>query len=239
METGHRCSSSSSLPVIHDPPVFLLRPQLYPPQPQFLSPDVLMPSVAGEPHRPPGTSRSVQQLLAMCDRSETSEGVKYTGRTLNYRSLPHHSKTAASCGSWSETNQHTGARFLTTPGCKPQLTHTATLPERHQDLQVPHAQSWGDLFHSPSHFPIVDPVSPASSSLHVPLRSAWNSGPVSGFRAPGPRRVDMPPDDDWRQNSYALQSGHRRTGREEFLFVVADSPGREQIRARALQHSRW
>ncbi|XP_020928211.1 inactive ubiquitin carboxyl-terminal hydrolase 54 isoform X8 [Sus scrofa] len=239
LETGHRCSSSSSLPVIHDPPVFLLRPQLYPPQPQFLSPDVLMPSVAGEPHRPPGTSRSVQQLLAMCDRSETSEGVKYTGRTLNYRSLPHHSKTAASCGSWSETNQHTGARFLTTPGCKPQLTHTATLPERHQDLQVPHAQSWGDLFHSPSHFPIVDPVSPASSSLHVPLRSAWNSGPVSGFRAPGPRRVDMPPDDDWRQNSYALQSGHRRTGREEFLFVVADSPGREQIRARALQHSRW
>ncbi|XP_028337553.2 ubiquitin carboxyl-terminal hydrolase 54 isoform X3 [Physeter macrocephalus] len=239
LETGHRCSSSSSLPVIHDPPVFLLGPQLYPSQPQFLSPDVLMPSVAGEPHRPPGTSRSVQQFLAMCDRGETCEAVKHTGRTLNYRSLPHRSRTDASQGAWSETNQHIGARFLTTPGCKPQLTHTATLPERHQGLQVPHAQSWEDLFHSPSHPPIVYPASLPSSSLRVPLRSAWNSGPVPGFRAPGPRRVDMPPDDDWRQSSYTLQSGHRRTGREEFLFVLADAPGREQIRARALQHSRW
>ncbi|XP_022446586.1 inactive ubiquitin carboxyl-terminal hydrolase 54 isoform X2 [Delphinapterus leucas] len=239
LETGHRCSSSSSLPVIHDPPVFLLGPQLYPSQPQFLSPDVLMPSVAGEPHRPPGTSRSVQQFLAMCDRGETSEAVKHTGRTLNYRSLPHRTRTDASWGAWSETNQHIGARFLTTPGCKPQLTHTATLPERHQGLQVPHAQSWEDLFHSPSHPPIVYPVSLPSSSLRVPLRSAWNSGPVPGFRAPGPRRVDMPPDDDWRQSSYTLQSGHRRTGREEFLFVLADAPGREQIRARAMQHSRW
>ncbi|XP_059890771.1 ubiquitin carboxyl-terminal hydrolase 54 isoform X1 [Delphinus delphis] len=219
LETGHRCSSSSSLPVIHDPPVFLLGPQLYPSQPQFLSPDVLMPSVAGEPHRPPGTSRSVQQFLAMCDRGETSEAVKHTGRTLNYRSLPHRTRTDASWGAWSETNQHIGARFLTTPGCKPQLTHTATLPERHQGLQVPHAQSWEDLFHSPSHLPIVYPVSLPSSSLRVPLRSAWNSGPVPGFRAPGPRRVDMPPDDDWRQSSYTLQSGHRRTGREEFLFL--------------------
>ncbi|XP_027449305.1 inactive ubiquitin carboxyl-terminal hydrolase 54 isoform X2 [Zalophus californianus] len=239
LETGHRCSSSSSLPVIHDPPVFLLGPQLYPPQPQFLSPDALMPSMAGEPHRTPGTSRSVQQFLAMCDRSETCQGIKYTGRTLNYQSLPHHSRTDASWGPWSETSQHTGARFLSIPGCKPQPTHTATLPERRQGLQVPHAQSWGDLFHSSSHPPIVYPVSPPSSSLHVPLRSAWNLGPVPGSRGSGPRRVDMPPDDDWRQTRYVPQSGHRRTGREEFLFVLADAPGREQIRARALQHNRW
>ncbi|XP_044896103.1 inactive ubiquitin carboxyl-terminal hydrolase 54 isoform X7 [Felis catus] len=234
LETGHRCSSSSSLPVIHDPPVFLLGPQLYPPQPQFLSPDVLMPSMTGEPHRPPGTSRSVQQFLAMCDRGETCQGVKHTGRTLNYQSLPHPSRIDASWGPWSETSQHIGARFLSTPGCTPQLTHTATLPERRQGLQVPHAQSWGDLFHSSSH-----PVSPPSSNLHEPLRSAWNLGPTPGSRAPGPRRVDMPPDDDWRQSSYAPQSGHRRTGGEEFLFVLADAPGREQIRARALQHNRW
>ncbi|XP_025773944.1 inactive ubiquitin carboxyl-terminal hydrolase 54 isoform X3 [Puma concolor] len=239
LETGHRCSSSSSLPVIHDPPVFLLGPQLYPPQPQFLSPDVLMPSMTGEPHRPPGTSRSVQQFLAMCDRGETCQGVKHTGRTLNYQSLPHPSRIDASWGPWSETNQHVGARFLSTPGCTPQLTHTATLPERRQGLQIPHAQSWGDLFHSSSHPPNVHPVSPPSNNLHEPLRSAWNLGPTPGSRAPGPRRVDMPPDDDWRQSSYAPQSGHRRTGGEEFLFVLADAPGREQIRARALQHNRW
>lgn len=187
----------------------------------------------------PGTSRSVQQFLAMCDRGETCQGVKYTGRTLNYQSLPHRSRTDASWAPWSETNQHIGARFLSTPVCKPQPTHTATLPERNHGLQVPHAQSWGDLFHSSSYPPVVYPVSPPSSSLHVPLKSAWNLGPVPGSRAPGPRRVDMPPDDDWRQTSYAPQSGHRRIGGEEFLFVLADAPGREQIRARALQHNRW
>ncbi|XP_063565792.1 ubiquitin carboxyl-terminal hydrolase 54 isoform X13 [Gorilla gorilla gorilla] len=239
LETGHRCSSSSSLPVIHDPSVFLLGPQLYLPQPQFLSPDVLMPTVAGEPHRLPGTSRSVQQFLAMCDRGETSQGAKYTGRTLNYQSLPHRSRTDNSWAPWSETNQHIGTRFLTTPGCNPQLTYTATLPERSKGLQVPHAQSWSDLFHSPSHHPIVHPVYPPSSSLHVPLRSAWNSDPVPGSRTPGPRRVDMPPDDDWRQSSYASHSGHRRTVGEGFLFVLSDAPRREQIRARVLQHSQW
>ncbi|XP_005325968.2 ubiquitin carboxyl-terminal hydrolase 54 isoform X11 [Ictidomys tridecemlineatus] len=227
LETGHRCSSSSSLPIIHDPSVFLFDPQLYPPQPQFLSPDVLMPSMAGEPYRPPGNSRSVQQFLAMCDRSETSQGVRYSGRTLNYRSLPHRSRTDASWGPWSETNQQVGARFLTTPGCKPQLTHTATLPERGQGLQVPHTHSWGDLFNSPSY-----PLSPPSS------RSASNLGPVLGSRTHGPRRVDIPPDDDWRQSSYAFQSGNR-TREEELLFVLADPPGREQNRARVLQHSRW
>ncbi|XP_073935226.1 ubiquitin carboxyl-terminal hydrolase 54 isoform X4 [Castor canadensis] len=239
LETGHRCSSSSSLPVIHDPPIFLLDPQVYPSQPQFLSPDVLMPSLAGEPYRPPGTSRSVQQFLAMCDRGETSQGIKYTGRTLNYQSLPHRSRANASGGPWPETNQNIGTRFLTTPGCKPQLTHTATLPERSQGPQVPNVQTWGDLFHSHSHLPTVHSVSPTSSSIHLPLRSAWNSGPVMGFRTPGPRRVDMPPDNDWRQSSYASQSRHRRTGEDRFLFVLADIPGREQNKARVLQHSRW
>ncbi|XP_054986321.1 inactive ubiquitin carboxyl-terminal hydrolase 54 isoform X2 [Sorex araneus] len=239
LETRHRCSSSSSLPVIHDPPVFLLGPQFYPSQPQLLPPDVLIPSVAGEPHRSPGTSRSDQQFLAMCDRGETSQGVKYTGRTLNYWSLPHRSRTDASWGPWSGSNQHTGARFLTTPGCKPQLTHTATLPERHQGLQVPQMQYRGNLLYSPSVPPTVHHVSASSSSLHAPPGSGWNAGPGPGSQISGPRRVDMPPDDDWRQSSYALQSGCRRTGGEEFLFALADTPRREQIRAKVPQHSRW
>ncbi|XP_027243353.1 inactive ubiquitin carboxyl-terminal hydrolase 54 isoform X10 [Cricetulus griseus] len=234
LETGHHCSSSSSLPVIHDPPVLLLDPKLYPPQPQFLPPDVLMPSVAGEPYRSPGTSRGVQQFLAMCDRDETPQGVKYTGRTLNYRSLPHRSRTDASWGLGSETNQHVGTRVLTMPACKPHLTYTATLPERSQGLQVPHAQSWGGLVHSPSHPPPVHPVSPPSSSLHLPLGSAWNSGPVLGSRTPGPRRIDMPPDDDWRQGSYPSQFRHRRTGEERIMFILSNAPGREQNRVRFL-----
>ncbi|XP_042546204.1 inactive ubiquitin carboxyl-terminal hydrolase 54 isoform X4 [Dipodomys spectabilis] len=233
LETEHRCSSSSSLPVIHDPPIFLLDSQVYPSQPQFLSPDVLMPSVAGEPCRPPGASRSVQQFLAMCDGGETSQGVKYTGRTLNYRSLPHRSRTDAFREPWSETHQHFGARYLTTPGCKPPLTHTTTLPERSQGLQVPHAQAGGDLFHSPSHPSTVHPMSLSSP------RSAWNSGPIPGSRTPGPRRVDIPPDDDWRQCSYTSQSRNRRAEEERLLCVLAEVLGREQNKTRILQHSRW
>ncbi|XP_075805051.1 ubiquitin carboxyl-terminal hydrolase 54 isoform X2 [Microtus pennsylvanicus] len=239
LETGHHCSSSSSLPVIHDPPVLLLDPKLHPPQPQFLSPDVLMPSMAGEPCRPPGTSRSVQQFLAMCDRDETPQGVKYTGRTLNYRSLPHRSRTDASWGLGPETNQHFGASVVTRPACKPQLSYTATLRERSQGLQVPHAQSWGNLFPSPSHLPAVHPVSPPSNSLHLPLRSAWNSGPVLGSQTAGPRRIDMPPDNDWRQDSYPSQHRHRRNEEERIMFILSNSPGREQNRVRFLQHSRW
>lgn len=239
LETGHHCSSSSSLPVIHDPPVFLLDPKLYPPQPQFLSPDVLMPSMAGEPYRSPGTSRSVQQFLAMCDRDETPQGVKYTGRTLNYRSLPHRSRTDASWGPGTETNQHIGARVLTAPACKPQLTYTATLPERHQGLQVPHAQSWGNLFHLPSHPSAVHPGSPPSSSLHVLHRSSWNSGSVLGSRTPGPRRIDVPPDDDGRQSQYPSQYRHRSAGEERVRFALSNTAGTEQSRVRLLQHSRW
>lgn len=239
LETGHHCSSSSSLPVIHDPPVFLLDPKLYPPQPQFLSPDVLMPSMAGEPYRSPGTSRNVQQFLAMCDRDETPQGVKYTGRTLNYRSLPHRSRTDASWGPGTETNQHFGARVLTMSACKPQLTYTATLPERHQGRQVPHAQSWGNLLHLPSHPFAVHPGSPPSSSLHVPHRSSWNSGSVLGSRTPGPRRIDVPPDDDGRQSHYASQYRHRSAGEERVRFALPNTAGTEQSRVRLLQHSRW
>ncbi|KAM4852699.1 ubiquitin carboxyl-terminal hydrolase 54 isoform 4-T6 [Thomomys bottae] len=235
----HRCSSSSSLSVIHDPPIFLPDPQVYPSQPQFLSPDVLMPSVAGEPCRPPGASRSVQKFLAMCDRGETSQRVKYTGRTLNYRSLPHCSRIDAFPEPWSETHQHFGARFLTTPGCKSQLTHTTILPERSQGLQVPHALAEENLFHSPSYPPIVHPMSPSSNSLHLPLRSSWNSGPIPGSRTPGPRRVDIPPDDDWRQCSYTSQSRYRRAEEERLLCVLAEVLGREPNKTRVLQHSRW
>ncbi|KAL8202252.1 UNVERIFIED_CONTAM: hypothetical protein K2H54_004363 [Gekko kuhli] len=34
--------------------------------------------------------------------------------------------------------------------------------------------------------------------------------PSVAAKAPGPRRVDMPPDEDWRQNSYIPQPGARR-----------------------------
>lgn len=198
-----------------------------------------MPSMAGEPYRSPGTSRSVQQFLAMCDRDETPQGVKYTGRTLNYRSLPHRSRTDASWGPGTETNQHIGARVLTMSACKPQLTYTATLPERHQGLQVPHAQSWGNLFHLPSHPSAVHPGSLPSSSLHVPHRSSWNSGSVLGSRTPGPRRIDVPPDDDGRQSHYLSQYRHRSAGEERVRFALSNTAGTEQSRVRLLQHSRW
>ncbi|XP_027714416.1 inactive ubiquitin carboxyl-terminal hydrolase 54 isoform X3 [Vombatus ursinus] len=240
LETRHRCSSSSSLSVIHDPPVFLPHPQILPPQPQLLPPDVLMPTMAGEPHRPPGTSRSVQQLLVMCDRGEASRGAKYTGGTLNYTSLPRLSRADSSWSPLPETNQHSETRASTTSGLWPQLTDTATLPDRSQGLQGPHAQLWGRLFHSHSHSPVACHPSSLPSTLSVPLEISKSSSLIpSSSRGPGPRRVDIPPDEDWRKNTYASQPGRRRTGGNGPLFATSDVHRRGLTWAAAPQHSGW
>ncbi|XP_068924342.1 ubiquitin carboxyl-terminal hydrolase 54-like isoform X1 [Petaurus breviceps papuanus] len=241
LETRHRCSSSSSLSVIHDPPVFLPSPQVLPPQPQFLPPDVLMPTMAGEPHRPPGTSRSIQQLLVICDRGEASRGVKYTGETLNYKSLPRPSRADFSWSPLPETNQHYETRASGTSGLWPQLTNTATLPDRSQRLQGPHTQSWGRLFHSQSHSPIACHPSSLPSTISMPLEISQNSSLLpSSSRGPGPRRVDIPPDDDWRKNTYAPQPGHRRTEGSGPLFAASDVHRRGLLTwAAAPQHSGW
>ncbi|XP_072484230.1 ubiquitin carboxyl-terminal hydrolase 54 isoform X3 [Notamacropus eugenii] len=240
LETRHRCSSSSSLSVTHDPPVFLPNPQVLPPQPQLLPPDVLMPTMAGEPHRPPGTSRSIQQLLVMCDRGEASQGAKYIGGTLNYKSLPCPSRADFSWSLLPETNQHSKTRASVTSGLWPQLTNTATLPDRSQGLQGPQAQSWGRLFHSHSHSPIACHPSPLPSTLSMSLEITQNSSLIpSSSRGPGPRRVDIPPDDDWRKNTYASQPGHRRTGGNGLLFATSDVHRRGLPWATAPQHSGW
>ncbi|XP_044515010.1 inactive ubiquitin carboxyl-terminal hydrolase 54 isoform X3 [Gracilinanus agilis] len=240
LETRHRCSSSSSLSVIHDPPVFLPNPQILPPQPQLLPLDVLMPTMAGEPHRPPGTSRSIQKLLVMCDRGEASRGAKYTGRTLNYKSLPHPSRVDSSWSLMPETNQHSEARPLITSGLWPQLSHTATLSDRSQGLQGPHAQSWGRLSNSRSHSPNAYHPSSLPNTLSMPLETSQNSSLVpSSSRGLGPRRVDIPPDDDWRKSTYTSQSGHRRTGGNGPLFATSDVHRRGLTWAAAPQHSGW
>ncbi|XP_020861736.1 ubiquitin carboxyl-terminal hydrolase 54 isoform X3 [Phascolarctos cinereus] len=240
LETRHCCSSSSSLSVIHDPPVFLPHPQILPPQPQLLPPDVLMPTMAGEPHRPPGTSRSVQQLLVMCDRGEASRGAKYTGGTLNYKSLPCPSRADSSWSPLPETNQHSETRASATSGLWPQLSNTATLPDRSQGLKGPHAQSWGRLFHSHSHSPIACHPSSLPSTLSVPLEISKSSSLLSSTsRGSGPRRVDIPPDEDWRKNTYSSPPGHRRTGGNGPLFTTSDVHRRGLTWAAAPQHSGW
>ncbi|KAJ8795042.1 hypothetical protein J1605_018629 [Eschrichtius robustus] len=116
LETGHRCSSSSSLPVIHDPPVFLLGPQLYPSQPQFLSPDVLMPSVAGEPHRPPGVRLlvSVSPFLFLPGLSKAAQRPRLasctaTAARLACRGGPRGSETFSHAGPGDEQSEITSA----------------------------------------------------------------------------------------------------------------------------------
>ncbi|XP_074152926.1 ubiquitin carboxyl-terminal hydrolase 54 isoform X2 [Sminthopsis crassicaudata] len=240
LETRHRCSSSSSLSVIHDPPVFLPNPQILPPQPQFLPPDVLMPTMAGEPHRPPGTSRSIQQLLVMCDRGEASRGARYIGGTLKYKSLPRPSRADSSWGPLPETSQHCETRASATSGLWPQLTNTATLSDRSQGLEGPQTQSWGKLFHSHSHSSISCHPSSLPSTLSTPLETSQNSSLIpSSSRGPGPRRVDIPPDDDWRKNTYASQPRHRKTGGNGPLFATSEFHQRGLTWATAPQHSGW
>lgn len=60
------------------------------------------------------------------------------------------------------------------------------------------------------------PASTDYSTLRVPHQPSWDLSapqgcpvPPSSVKAPGPRRVDMPPEEDWRQNSYTPQPGRR------------------------------
>ncbi|XP_074088947.1 ubiquitin carboxyl-terminal hydrolase 54 isoform X2 [Macrotis lagotis] len=242
LETRHRCSSSSSLSVIHDPSMFLPSPQILPPQPQLLPPDVLMPTMAGEPHRPPGTSRNIQQFLAVCDRSEASRGARYLGGNLNYKSLPRPSRADSSWGPVPETNQHSETRASSTSGLWPQLASTATLPDRNKGHQGPCVQLWGrpTHSHSHSHFAVACYPSSLPSTLSMPLEIIQSSNIMpSSSRALGPRRVDIPPDDDWRKNTYAPQPGHRRTGGNEPVFAPSDIHQRGLTWAAASHHSRW
>ncbi|NXQ84867.1 UBP54 hydrolase, partial [Nyctibius grandis] len=197
VDTSHRSSSSTSLPFPHDPPVFPFDPQHNPNQVQHLPHDVLMPSMVGKARKPSGDQKNIiQKLLVVPDRGEAFQGEDYPGGGASSVS-----------GHWLNTSY--AAR------------QTGTLPDKRTTLWGKHTGQPGKSFlQQPSQRQMCEsyaigcrlPASTDYSTLRIPCDSGASQGcpvPPSCVKAPGPRRVDMPPEEDWRQNSYTPQPGRR------------------------------
>ncbi|NXK84904.1 UBP54 hydrolase, partial [Amazona guildingii] len=196
VDTSHRSSSSTSLSFPHDPPVFPFDPQHNPNHVLHLPHDVLMPSMAGKARKPSGDQKNIiQKLLVVPDRGEAFQGEDYPGGGASSVS-----------GCW--LNMSYPAR------------QTATLPDKRMMLWGKHAGQPGKSLHHQTHESYAIgcklPASTDCSTLRIPHEPSWDPGasqgcpvPPSCVKAPGPRRVDMPPEEDWRQNSYTPQPGRR------------------------------
>ncbi|XP_032046863.1 inactive ubiquitin carboxyl-terminal hydrolase 54 isoform X2 [Aythya fuligula] len=235
METSHRSSSSTSLPFPHDPPVFPFDPQHTPNQVQHLPHDVLMPSMVGKARKPSGDQKNViQKLLVVPDRGEAFQGDDYPGVALSYGSLPCAPRGTLSQGQKPLVNLPLGGGASNVSGRWLNMSYparqTATLPDKRTALWGKHAGQTGKslqegFFQQPSQHQMHEsyaigcrlPASTDYSTLRMPHGPSWDPSapqgcpvPPSCVKAPGPRRVDMPPDEDWRQNSYTPQPGRRR-----------------------------
>ncbi|XP_041329846.1 inactive ubiquitin carboxyl-terminal hydrolase 54 isoform X6 [Pyrgilauda ruficollis] len=232
VDTSHRSSSSTSLPFPHDPPVFPFDPQHNPNQVQHPPHDVLMPSMVGMARKLSGDQKNIiQKLLVVPDRGEAFQGEDYPGVALSYGSLPCVPKGTLSQGQKPLVNLHLGGGASSVSGrlLNP-AAQTATLPDKRTMLWGKHAgqpsKSLQEGFlQQPSQHPMHEshaiscrlPASTDYSTLRIPREPSWDPGasqgcpvPPSCVKAPGPRRVDMPPEEDWRDSSYTPQPGRRR-----------------------------
>uniref|UniRef100_A0A8C6JVE7 Uncharacterized protein n=1 Tax=Melopsittacus undulatus TaxID=13146 RepID=A0A8C6JVE7_MELUD len=219
VDTSHRSPSSTSLPFPHDPPVFPFDPQHNPNHVLHLPHDVLMPSMVGD------QKNIIQKLLVVPDRGEAFQGEDYSGVALSYGSLPCGPKGTLSQGQKPLVNPHLGGGASSVSGCWLNTNYparqTATLPDKRMTLWGKHAGQPGkSLHHQMNETHAIGCKLPAStdySTLRIPHEPSWDPGasqgcpvPPSCVKAPGPRRVDMPPEEDWRQNSYTPQPGRKR-----------------------------
>ncbi|KAM6390917.1 ubiquitin carboxyl-terminal hydrolase 54 isoform 2-T2 [Pluvialis apricaria] len=235
VDSSHRSSSSTSLPFPHDPPVFPFDPQHNPNQVQHLPHDVLMPSMVGKARKPSGDQNNIiQKLLVVPDRGEAFHGEDYPGVALSCESLPCAPKGTLSQGQKPLLNPYLGGGASSVSGHWLNTSYparqTATLPDKRTMLGGKRAGQPGKSLQEgvpqqPSQHQMHEshaigcrlPASRDYSTLRIPHEPSWDPGasqgcpvPPSCVKAPGPRRVDMPPEEDWRQNSYTPQPGRRR-----------------------------
>lgn len=170
----------------------------------------------------------------MPDRGEAFQGGDYPGVALSYGSLPCAPKGTLSQGQKPLVNPHLGGGASSVSGHWLNISYparqTATLPDKRTTLWGKHAGQPGKslqegFLQQPSQRQMHEsyaigcrlPASKDYSTLRIPHEPSWDPGasqgcpvPPSCVKAPGPRRVDMPPEEDWRQNSYTPQPVRRR-----------------------------
>ncbi|XP_073541883.1 ubiquitin carboxyl-terminal hydrolase 54 isoform X3 [Phyllobates terribilis] len=228
VDSSHRSHSSSSYPYTHNPSVLSYEPQHYP------SHEVLAPSLVGEAHRPPGDP-TVQKLLALPDRSESVRVTEHSDMAVGYATLPRAPKIGSNLYSSQRSSpdswQQPGAMEHNIPTYHQWSGHTvqANGPDQNMVnsnlLGSPGRRLQNGLYQQESSYRGYEAYkmnrrpSPSTEycTLSMPRSSSMGRGDVLSkafapqSRVQGPRRVDMPPDEDWRQNSFApLMSGWRQ-----------------------------
>ncbi|KAG8551943.1 hypothetical protein GDO81_004347 [Engystomops pustulosus] len=231
VDSSHRSHSSSSYPYTHNPSVLSYEPQHYPTQMQHPSHEVLAPSMVGEAHRPPGEP-TVQKLLVVPDRSESVRVTEHSNMAVSYATLPRAPKISSNIYSTQRSSpvswQNPGVVEHNIPIYHQWSGHTVQANGPDQNvvnpvlLGSPGRRLQNGLFQPEGGYrghetyQMNRKPSPEYCTLSMPRSSSMGRDVlVPGFapqpRIQGPRRVDMPPEEDWRQNSYSPQiSGWRQ-----------------------------
>ncbi|XP_063817396.1 inactive ubiquitin carboxyl-terminal hydrolase 54 isoform X1 [Pseudophryne corroboree] len=235
VDSSHRSHSSSSYPYTHNPSVLSYEPQHYPTQMQHPSHEVLAPSMVGEAHRPPGDP-NVQKFLALPDRSESVRGSEFSDVALSYASLPRTPKIHSNVYSTTlqrspgHTWQQPGAAEQSSLSYHQRSGRTVQTNVPDQNMvnssflgssarRLPNGifqqtSGYGG-YDSPAMNRRPPPPLPTSEycTLRMPRSTSMGKGDTWGNvfapqpRIQGPKRVDMPPEQDWRHNSFAPQMG--------------------------------
>lgn len=197
-----------------------------------------------------GSQKNIQKILAVLDRSETFGDEDNPSAALSgaFRQQPPSSQGPRLLPSQHSSGQE--AAGAPSPWLQISLTarQTATLPDKRTVRwgypAQPKKGSEEHFFQPPlqqgNHTFYVVNCRPLLSMGHSPLRIAREaSRDMIGFEAcpvpppqakvPGPKRVDMPPDEDWRQNSYIPQPGARRRLPVHMTDVITSEAHRKML----------
>ncbi|XP_067876496.1 inactive ubiquitin carboxyl-terminal hydrolase 54a isoform X3 [Heterodontus francisci] len=228
VEPQKRSVSSSSLTTSqapsHDPLVLTSFPQHHPYLSQHLSSDPLQPSKADEANRA-SADKNIKKILAVFDRGEAVNHENYQSVAVNYGTLPRSQK------SWTKGQRlirKDQMHVENKNAIKQRLAHSnqTVLPDKRKVEQLcrdpssitalsrpPHQtrtevrDSYGcaDRFavhYRPVHSTGQNSFLKNSSGANTldPQKSPYNKS--SHSNTPGPVRLDVPPDEDWRKAIY-------------------------------------
>eukprot|EP00079_Xenopus_tropicalis_P037593 XP_017951364.1 PREDICTED: inactive ubiquitin carboxyl-terminal hydrolase 54 isoform X3 [Xenopus tropicalis] len=233
MDSSHCSHSSSFHPYSQNPSVLSFEPQHYPTQLQHPSFEGLAPSMVGAAHRPSG-GPNFQKVLAMSDRGENVQGNEQSRMALSYATFPRAPRLSAtptataSQRSYAVLGQQTNNRDQNVPSHYRWSGHTSqgSAPDKHMvnssfmtspgwRSQSPQTSGYGGYSNSSAYPKAQDTAD--YSTLRMPRSSSisrgdiWETSQANQSRVQGPKRVDMPPEEDWRHNTFTTQFGGRKT----------------------------
>ncbi|XP_078055468.1 inactive ubiquitin carboxyl-terminal hydrolase 54a isoform X2 [Mustelus asterias] len=227
VEPQKRSVSSSSLTTFqissHDPHVFTSIPQHHPNLSQHLSSDPLWPNKADEANR--ASDKNIEKFLAVFDRSEALNHENYQSVAVNYGTLPRFQK------SWTKGQRPVKKEQVHVENkntIKQRLAHSnqAVLPDKRTVEQLcrdpssvsalnrPPHQTRAELYNSygySDHFAMHHRAVHGTGQTSLPKNSNMANtlnlqrspySKSSHSNTPGPVRLDVPPDEDWRKTIY-------------------------------------